>query len=248
MAGYEEFSNPRLVELYELLNPSGPETDFFLSLPRVSDCTVLDVGCGTGLLAVALAGTGLKVTGADPSRMMLDVARNRAGGETVRWIESDAAGFDISTRFDLVLMTNHVFQFLLTDQAVEAALANIRRHMTPNGRLAFETRNPSSEAWLRWNREGTYRTVTHSRVDTVRTWVEVDNVIGDLVDFTLFYEFEAEGFRSKSHNTLRFLEADAVMGHLEAAGYEIGYLWGDWDGSPFQKTSPVIIVVAEAAA
>ena len=51
---------------------------------------VIDIGWGTGLLACALARRGYQVTGVDPARAMLAVARNRPDGDRVRWTEGEA--------------------------------------------------------------------------------------------------------------------------------------------------------------
>jgi SAM-dependent methyltransferase len=67
--------------------------------------TILDMGCGTGRHAVALAKLGFRVTGVDISHSMLTVARTRAekAGVTVRWIESDARDFTATERYDGVI-------------------------------------------------------------------------------------------------------------------------------------------------
>lgn len=244
MAGYEEFSDPRLVELYDLLNPPGPDTTFFLSLPRPSDQSVLDVGCGTGLLAVEFARRGLDVTGADPASVMLNVARQRGGGSLVKWVASDAASLELESRFDLATMASHVFQFLLTDDDVAASLRNIRRHLAGGGRLAFDTRNPEAKAWSRWSRSNTLRSVVHPRLGTVGTWVEATDHTDGLVHFTIHYHFHSDGTTAASQNTLRFTPRDGVVAELEAAGFSIVDVYGDWDRSPFRRTSSEMIIVA----
>jgi 2-polyprenyl-3-methyl-5-hydroxy-6-metoxy-1,4-benzoquinol methylase len=51
---------------------------------------VVDVGCGTGSLAVRLAELGFSVTGVDPAGASLDVARAKPNGELVAWVHGDA--------------------------------------------------------------------------------------------------------------------------------------------------------------
>ena len=144
------YADTRLAALYDALNPPGDDTVFYLSLPGKPPQTILDMGCGTGLLACAFAARGHQVTGADPAAAMLAVARGRPGGDQVRWIETDAAGLSVPTRFDLVVLTGHVFQLLLGDDDVRAALDTLGRHLAPGGRIAFETRNPEVREWQYW--------------------------------------------------------------------------------------------------
>ncbi|RIJ15014.1 class I SAM-dependent methyltransferase, partial [Clavibacter michiganensis subsp. insidiosus] len=73
--------DPRLVALYDGDNPDGPDHDFDRALAEeVGARSVLDLGCGTGMLTVSLATAGRRVVGVDPSAAMLDVARGRPGG------------------------------------------------------------------------------------------------------------------------------------------------------------------------
>ncbi len=125
------YTDPRLAACYDSANPHDPADDFYLALAGAAPKTILDMGCGTGRLAVALAERGHRVTGADPSAGMMRVARNRAGGERVTWVDSDSASLALETRFDLIIMTGHVFQVFLEDDEVRATLRNLRRHLAP---------------------------------------------------------------------------------------------------------------------
>ena len=76
---------------------------------------VLDVGCGTGCLAIALAGTGRTVSGVDPAAASLDVARSKDGSAAVTWIHGDAAAVPAASA-DLAVMTGNVAQVFRTDE------------------------------------------------------------------------------------------------------------------------------------
>ena len=65
---YTEFSDPRLVALYDTLNPFGDDSEFFCKqAEELSAKTIIDLGCGTGLLTVELAKRGHQMTGIKPS-------------------------------------------------------------------------------------------------------------------------------------------------------------------------------------
>ena len=51
---------------------------------------IVDLGCGTGLITCDLARRGYRMIGVDPSAGMVALARQRAGGEQVRWIVGGA--------------------------------------------------------------------------------------------------------------------------------------------------------------
>jgi ubiquinone/menaquinone biosynthesis C-methylase UbiE len=236
------YADSRLAALYDALNPPGDDTDFYLSLPGQPPQTILDMGCGTGLLACAFAARGHQVTGADPAAAMLAVARGRPGGDQVRWIETDAAGLSVPTRFDLVVLTGHVFQLLLGDDDVRAALDTLGRHLAPGGRIAFETRNPEVREWQYWTpRE------TRQRIETTAgpadVHYDISSVTGQLVSYETCIRFP-DGERVVVPDTLRFMDQAELAGFLTEAGLADVTWYGDWDRSAVGPASPEIIAIA----
>ena len=68
---------------------------------------------------------------------MLRVARSRQGTERVSWIKADGQTLRLPLRFDLIYMTGHAFQALLTDDDAIAVLRTVRDHLTKDGRLCL---------------------------------------------------------------------------------------------------------------
>jgi len=138
------------------LNQPGADSAFYMQLADAHK-SILDMGCGTGWLACRLAALGHTVTGADPATAVLDIARRRPEADAVTWIETRASDLSVDTRFDLIIMTGHAFQVFLDDDEALSALTTLRRHLAPDGRLAFETRNPSLRPWENWTPAKTNR-------------------------------------------------------------------------------------------
>lgn len=111
--------------------------------------SILDVGCGSGQLAidVARAAPGAWVTGADLSRSLLDVARRRAVGLDVEFVQADAQIHDFGeASFDAVISRTGTMFFA----DAGAAFANLARATRPGGRLVmFVWRGIADNAWLR---------------------------------------------------------------------------------------------------
>ena len=240
------YADPRLAAVYDALNPAGADTAFYLGLAGDVPIRVLDVGCGTGLLACELAARGHRVTGADPAAAMLDVARRRPGGGLVRWAEADAAGLPAGSRFDLVVMTGHVFQIFTSDSDVRSALGAVRSCLAPGGRVAFETRNPAVREWAEWNPRD-----TRERVDaagaTAEVCYDIRSVDGELVTYETCFRF-ADDDTVTVPETIRFIGQDQLAAFLAEAGLTEVTWYGDWDRSPVSPASPELIAVARQPA
>jgi SAM-dependent methyltransferase len=102
---------------------------------------VLDVGCGTGVVAITAALAGAKVSGLDLTPELLDHARaNQAvAGCNVEWTEGDAEALPYpDASFDIVLSQfGHIFA-----PRPDVALAEMRRVLKPGGRIAFASWPP----------------------------------------------------------------------------------------------------------
>jgi SAM-dependent methyltransferase len=213
------FADPRLVELYDVLEGSRDDLDLYAAIVgEFGVRSVLDVGCGTGTLAVLLAGQGVSVVAVDPAAASLEVARRKPHADRVRWLLGDATTLP-PLHVDLATMTGNVAQVFLDDDDWSAALAAVHAALRPGGRFVFETRRPEREAWRDWNREQTFTRVVVPSVGAVETWQEVTDVRGALVSFRTTFVFEDDVLSSDS--TLRFRTRDELDESLATAGFSV---------------------------
>jgi SAM-dependent methyltransferase len=245
--GIPEFEDPRLVAIYETVNAYAPGTqpDFYLALAEeLGARSVVDLGCGTGLITRQFAARGLEVIGIDRAPRMLEVARSRPNSERVRWLlggPEQAQGANA----DLAIMSGHVAQFFLDDESWRAALEGLRAALRPGGRLAFESRNPAAREWERWTPEHR-STGRDPDAGEIETWVTVSAVRGEVVDTEIHYRFLATGEQLVSPVTLRFRTREDLTRSLEVAGFALERTYGWWDRSPLHPDSPELILVARA--
>lgn len=123
----------------------------FAALARRLDGPVLELGVGTGRVALALAGMGFEVTGIDDSPAMLALARDKAGaaGVSPRLERATFADFDLGARFGLIVCAADSFLHALTPEVQIAALQRAAAHLTPGGRLVLDL--PAfAGPWLDW--------------------------------------------------------------------------------------------------
>src|SRR5262249_12620875 len=145
-----------------------------------------DVGCGTGCLAVLLAAQGIEVVGVDPAEASLAIARDKAGGERVRWLHGDATVLPHGGA-DLAVMTGNVAQVFLTDAEWAQTLAAIHAALRPDGHFVFETRRPEARAWEEWAARQGVREADVAGIGPVRQTFDVTDVRLPYVSFKYVY-------------------------------------------------------------
>jgi SAM-dependent methyltransferase len=237
------YTDPRLAACYDAANPPEAFYAHYLALAGDAPKAILDMGCGTGRLAVALAERGHRVTGADPSAGMMRVARSRPGADRVRWIDSDSKSLALDTRFNLIVMTGNVFQLFLDDDEVRATLRTLRRHLAAGGRLAFETRNPLVEEWRGWTPALTRETIDVPGVGAVEVHYDIAREDGAFVTYETHYRF-GPGDVAVGRDTLRFMSQDELAAFLAEAGFTNITWFGNWDRAPLTPSSPEFVIIA----
>ena len=249
-----EFYDPRLVAVYDSVNPIDEYEAFYLDLAsKLSASSVIDIGCGTGLLTCELARRGHRLIGVEPSKAMLEVARRRACGERVEWIEGDALGLG-ELQADLAIMTGHVAQFFLDDEGWHSALIAIRKALCLRGHIAFESRNPLVQPWadkkiedhVDWPSRTSRWRIDDPIAGEVEWWTEILKVEDDRVRTAIHYLFARTGEELVSTNELRFRTRAELIRSLSDAGFSVESVFGDWDSRSANPASRELIFVAAA--
>jgi len=239
-----DYLNAQIAEIYDLVNSRSQDTDFYLSLAALRSCRVLDLGCGTGTLCCGLAERGHQVTGVDPAATMLAVARRKPHAEKVEWIESSAQSYEADRRFDLIVMTGHAFQILLTDADALAVLETMRGHLKERGRIAFETRNPRVDWVGEWS--GRQRLIGTLAGGQLLETLEIAGQDREFISFQTPYRSPHETLTTSSK--LRFPSREHVEALIARSGLVVRDLLGDWDAGPFEAArSREIIFISEIA-
>jgi SAM-dependent methyltransferase len=229
---------------YDDLNPADNDYLFYASLAHeLGAARVLDLGCGTGVLARLLAAGGHAVVGIDPDPEMLRVARTKPGAESVDWRLGYVDSADASS-VDMVVMTGHVAQVFIEDEDWQAVLAQLHRALVPGGTLAFEVRNPAARGWEAWTRKKTLR-VVETGEGPAEFWHETVDVDLPRVTYDTFTKHCDSGMESRTRNGLAFRDRQTLSASLLATGFEITAEFGDWDESSLTDSSPEIIVLAQ---
>ncbi len=214
-----------IARLYDPWSRSVTEdVPFYLEEARRSGGPVVELGVGTGRIAVPIASDGIPVIGVDSSRGMLDVCAERASlagvGTLLDLRVGDLRKPPVRKRVPLVLCPFRSLLHLHTEEDRRLALRAARRLLVPGGRFVFDVFTPSPS----------------DIEDTHGRWLEREPGIFERADWdeqarTLTLSVRDQ--RSQSTMQLAWLEPDEWRALLADEGFEIEACYGWFDRSPY---------------
>jgi 2-polyprenyl-3-methyl-5-hydroxy-6-metoxy-1,4-benzoquinol methylase len=243
----EEFNDPANYDLEEAEH-SASRIQFYTDLACEIDGPVLDIACGTGLVALPIAARGLPVTGVDLARPMLAYARVKAQqqGLSIDLIEADARQLHFDKQFSFIFLTGNAFQAFLqrTDQV--RLLASVKRHLAPHGVFAFETRNPSGhdlnnqpeeELWF------TYQNVQGQSVNVSGT--QRYDPLTQTMHWTTYRRWSVSGKNRLTTTRIacRFTYPQELEALLHYNGFHVIAQYGGWNKEGLTVESEEIISI-----
>ena len=225
------------------------DADFYRSLAREGAGPVLELGCGTGRVLLQIAEDGFPCTGLDASRHMLDALRAKSRFPNLRLVHAPMQRFDLGQdRFTLIYAAFRVFQHLYTVEDQLECLACVRRHLAPDGRLAFDVFAPRLAGMAQGARPEQVDARFEQDGESVTRYATVS---ADATTQLLSIDFRYE--RSKNGEVVGSDEARFRMRwfwrfeleHLLArAGFREVTMYGDFDRRPIAADTPAFIAVA----
>ena len=255
-----EFPYDDWADVYDLVHADlDHDVDFYVAQAVASGGPVLELGCGTGRISLAMAAAGVEVVGIDISPRMVEAAQAKASrrGLADRCIfqPGDMADVRLADTFPLIVMPFRSFQSMLAVEEQRRALTLARAHLAPGGLLAFDTFNPDVKTlanddtasllyYLKdverpgggtivlWAQNG-WNPV--EQVNDVRMVIEEVSDTG-VVERRLIREFE-------QRYTFRY-----EMEHLlELCGFDLDEVCGDFEGGPVTEDSEDLVWLARPA-
>ncbi len=210
----------------------------FLDLPP--GAAILDLACGQGRHAVALAQRGYHVTGLDRSPALLAHARQAADavGVTVAWQEGDMRDLPWHAEFDAVINITSAFGYFPTDEENEAVLRQVHQALKPGGQFLIETMHRDYIV-REYQQHDWYETESETLVWTLRLF---DAVKGRTTVLERYRT--ADGEEGERYHNIRVFTATELHALLRRAGLAPVDTWGDWDGERFSFDSTRLIVRA----
>ena len=224
---------------------------FWKGLARQQAGPVLELGCGTGRLALPLLKAGAVLVGIDRSEAMLGRARTkarRAGlSRRARFVRGDIRRLPFRTRpgFGLVLAPYGMLQSLPRERDLADTLASVARVLKRDGLFGIDL-VPDLPRWSEYTRRVTLSGSRDARTHlTLRETVRQDT----RRRVTMFDQeyVERRGGQKRVHRfvlTFRTLSVPQMRRRLEKAGFRIRAVLGDYQGGPWHPEADVWIILA----
>jgi len=231
---------------------------FYRDAARDFGDPVLELGCGTGRITMALAEAGKRITGLDLSERMLERAVKKRAAlfvearERVHLVQGNMAGFDLGEKFRLVIIPFRPFQHLLEVHQQMNCLECVRKHLAPGGRLILDVFQTDAErlhdpVHMREALVTEYNTADGRQV-RISERVAAFHRAEQVNDVEMIYSVAHPGGRKERLVfawPLRYFFRYEVEHLLARCGFQVAAEYGNFDRTPIQDDSPEMIFIAE---
>ena len=231
---------------------------FYRDAARDHGDPILELGCGTGRITMALAEEGKRVTGLDVSERMLERAVKKRAAlhvearERVHLIQGDMAQFDLRETFRLVIIPFRALQHLLEVRQQMDCLECVRKHLAPGGQLILDVFQTDAERMHdpvhhRETLVAEYKTTDGRQVRISERTVAFHRA-EQRNDVEMIFSVGHPGGRKERLVfawTLRYFFRYEVEHLLARCGFRVTALYGNFDRTPLADHSPEMIYVAQ---
>jgi SAM-dependent methyltransferase len=207
---------------------------------------ILDIGTGTGRIALPMARNGVKVACVEPSPAMRKIFEQKLIGNPVlnkyiTLVEGTAQSFNLDKSFPVACLSG-VFDHFIDYKERLSSLLNIGKHLMPNGRLIFDVfqfrinESPPTAAGEAKRGKRLYcRRVGYERLSE------------NLFEITLIFEiFEGGRLLEEivEHSKLGVIDRHGIHRLMNKAGYDLDCEYGGYDSAPYKEGDSVLIIEA----
>ena len=244
-----------LAQLYHIHHSRHDEDlPFWLNLAARQKGPILELGCGTGRVLIALARAGYTAYGLDSDTGMLAVLQQQIDlGLAVHchFFQADMAAFHLAQPFPLILLPCNTLSALPAETR-RAALERIRGHLSPGGLFAASLPNPAQLGRMPRRAEAEIEEVFPHPVDGEPVQVS-SNWQRSTGQITISWHYDhllpdgrVERFTARICHTL--MPVQSYINEITDAGLRIDALYGDFDQSGYEEDSPSLIILARLQA
>nr|MBX2861695.1 class I SAM-dependent methyltransferase [Vampirovibrio sp.] len=131
-------------ELYNALSGNLNDIPFFIKWSRKAKGPVLELGVGTGRIALPIARDGIEIDGIDNSEQMVNYLKDKAKTEKLNLnvFKQSITSYNTGKKYNLIIASNSIFGLCPDRKSVEKLLKQTKKHLKPDGILIIAMNNP----------------------------------------------------------------------------------------------------------
>jgi len=209
----------------------------------VGEGKALELGIGTGRLALPLAGRGVRVDGMDNSKAMLDHLRAKPGADDLNLYHDSFQKFSLDATYGLIYLVFNGLLLLNHQDEQISCLESIAAHLAPGGRAVIETSAPDPARWGQGDQAVRAESVSPN---SLRLLASIHDPVKQVISSQQIKVDEAGGIRLYPER-LRYIYHSEFALMVRIAGMSITKQFGTWRGDPFGRDSEVILSVLAKA-
>jgi SAM-dependent methyltransferase len=202
---------------------------------------VLELGIGTGRVALPLAALGVEVHGIDASEPMVAKLRDKPGGAGIPVSIGDFADVPVSGEFSLIFVVLNTFTALSSQEEQVRCFRNVAQHLTANGVFVVEAFVPDLTRFTR----DQYTVASVVNTDRVGLDVARHDPVRQIVVHQ-HIEITEQGIRLYPVQ-LRYFWPTELDLMAQLAGMRLHSRWGGWQREPFTALSAKHVSIYERA-
>lgn len=233
---------------YPFPNLTSFDLPFWADMASQYGDPILELGCGTGRIALPLTEKKLRVTGIDISDSMLNQAREKSS--QVEWIKSDIRNFDLGKQFSLIIFPLNSIYHLLTLDDLESCLSCVKKHLSVEGRFVIDTTNYYTQYGMEamWSHSPILYSIypdPDGKGTVIVTAVNQFDLTEQIATTKLFFQLLGQKEQFVEEIKLRLYHSNELEMLLKYNGFTVESKLGSYDKAPFNSKSPNHITICK---
>lgn len=207
-------------EMYQHVFDYDKEYDFYDSILKRNNCrSILEVGCGSGMLARRFLKNGYKYLGVDLFNEMLNIARDEIQADV--FIQSDMRNLALNQKFDSILITGRSLAYVTENKGIIDTFSGIHKLLEDQGILVFGVfeANGIFDNFSDFEQDIQHNNKRIRRISKLKKNLET----GWTYDWDAKYIIEENGHVSEYDDltTLRAFTKDEILLFLKLTGFQV---------------------------
>jgi len=229
--------------LYDSVQGGTHDVEYYLRTIGASSASILELGSGTGRVAIPLAEAGHTVYALDNSPDMHEVLRGKVFApvsDRIVQVEADMRDFSLNMAFDFILLGLNTVFALLERESRRDCFRSVARHLKPDGKFILDFMLPSAS--LVSNKDGMYElsvyresqdrgcaVVTYSRYEAAKRFSILNFLTLEIIDGRLSRAYVTPALEY-------YPPVDEIRSLIQEAGMEVVETLSDYEGRPLSDT------------